>query len=354
MKKLIALLCIVFIVQGCGLFSRETGLEAPSNLRKEGEMVVWDDVEGAQAYQVLRGGSSVQVATSELSVFDLPNGQYEIEVRAIKGDQRSEWTTFSFTIARTLDHPTNLRVQNDTLLWDSPSGYSVFKVMINDDAIEVNEAQFDLSSLEENQLFEIVVKTSHANQLSEASRTVYYHTYKEVKATLEVTYNQAMLRNVSVSLEDIESIEAVLINYQAIDATFSQQILTLPFSELFNLDRSIMHTIDVITEEGRVEIRLEIEYLERPYLRSPRTQMYDRNTDIVYEFELFSGSFNGLSGQDITQSDYTFIEGTLTIKAQFIESLLVANPERSRVIFSYVLETEEGDIFIGYLFIDMP
>ncbi len=354
MKKWMLIVFLLLVLQGCGLFSREETLDAPSQLRKVQETIVWDAVEGAQAYQILRDGLTFQVVNPEYSIFDLPNGSYTIEVRASKGEKRSEWTSFSFTIERTLDHPTNVRIVDQELLWDAPAVYSQFRVTVNETVFHVDEAVFNLVDLDDQALYEITVTTEHLNQLSQPSRTVYFHTYRDVLSTTELTYNQAMLRNVTVELSDVIEIETVLLHHQRLEFSFFNDVLSLAYSDLLNLNPELTYTLDVITPEGRIEIIMDIEYVERPYLMSSRTTQYQTNQNIVYQFELFSGTFNGLSGQDITEADYTFSDGTLTINASFIESLLTANPERTRVIFSYVLETEDGDIFIGYLFIDIP
>ena len=353
MKKLIVVFIMIFVLQGCGLFRRGETLDAPSNIRKVDEVIRWDAVEGARAYRILRDGQTVQVPTNQISIFDLPNGDYTIEIRAIKGDLRSDWTEFSFSINRTLDHPSNVRIEDGVLKWDAPSTYSSFNVLVNDATHSITDLTFDLSGLDSEQLYRLKVQTSHAGSVSAYSSERLYHTFTEVVETKEATFNQAVLRHFGINLTGVTEVDAVILNHRALDFTLGNESIALDYSELINLDLDKVYTIEIITNLGLIEIELSLEYEEKPFLVSSRTMVYVPNEDLVFEFELYGGSFSNLSGQSISSTDYTFEDGILTINAAFIEGILTNDPDRSRVIFSYLLTSEGNDTFIGYLFIEI-
>ena len=353
MKKLIVILMMILVLQGCGLFRRAETLDAPSNVRKVDDLIRWDAVEGARAYRILRDGQTVQVPTNQISIFDLPNGDYTIEIRAVKGDIRSEWVEFSFSINRTLDHPSNVRIEDGILKWDVPNTYSSFNVLVNDATHSITDSTFDLSGLAINNLYRLKVQTAHAGSVSAYSSERLYHTYTDVVETKEATYNQAVLRHFGINLSDVTEVDAVILNNRALDFTLGNESIAVDYADLVNLELDKVYTIEIITNLGLIEIELSLEYEERPFLLSSRTLVYVPNEDLVFEFELYGGSFSNLSGQSISASDYTFENGVLTINADFIEGILSNTPDRTRVIFSYLLTSEDNDTFIGYLFIDI-
>ena len=352
MKKILLIMMLVLILQGCSWFRRETPLEVPSNVRQVEEKIVWDKVEDARVYQVQINGQTRQVSTNEYSIFNLPNGSYEINIRAVSSEKSSEWTTFSLTIARTIDHPKNLSIDGHTLSFEAPSSYASFNVSINGNVTSTTETTFDLSNLSLNELYEIKVQTVIATNTSEYSETIYYAPF-ETKGSLTASYNQALLRNVSINLDSDQEVTHVLFNHHLIDFRQRELTIFMDFNPLLNLEIDNNHTVHLLTETGIIEVDIHIEYEEIPYLISINLATYT-GEDLIFDFDLFGGSFTSLSASvELSDSDYQFESNQLIIRADFFDQLIAREPERTRIVFAYSLTSKDNNTYIGYLFIDL-
>lgn len=90
----------------------------------------------------------------------------------------------------------------------------------------------------------------------------------------------------------------------------------------------------------------------KPYITSQSTVDYS-NQDLGFTFELYNGVFTDISGSEITTEDYVIENSKLTIKSDFIDRILLAEPQKDTIIIGYVL-TSSDEITVGYLFINIP
>ncbi len=110
------------------------------------------------------------------------------------------------------------------------------------------------------------------------------------------------------------------------------------------------HVLSFETEKGIFSIRLNIIDTNRPYMISSSTVFTDFSKDVIVLFELFGGSIQSVSGNDITSSHYSIRNNQLTIKKGFIEQSFTQNPDRETLIIGYTLHVD-SHVVIGYLFI---
>ena len=79
---------------------------------------------------------------------------------------------------------------------------------------------------------------------------------------------------------------------------------------------------------------------------------YIPGRNVIFNFDMEGKEFLSISGNDITEDDYTFNSGVLTIKYSYIERLLQDNPTRERIILDFRLKSGD-DTLINYLVINI-
>jgi len=109
----------------------------------------------------------------------------------------------------------------------------------------------------------------------------------------------------------------------------------------------------LVTDKGNFSLRIEVSDFRLPYLVSPSSFTYVEGTDAVLTFEMYGGSFFGMSGNDITEANYSFSGNQLTIDYDYIIGKFTESPERTALILGYTL-TYPGGATIGYIYIHKP
>ncbi|MFH5882077.1 fibronectin type III domain-containing protein [Liberiplasma polymorphum] len=352
MKKVLLMMILLLLVQGCARESRKE-LEVPKNLRVEEETLVWDAVEGAEYYTLMLNNITYRVEDNVYSTFNLPNGSYNARVKAHLGEASTIYTnTFTFTINRAFEHPKNVYVSGSTLYWDHTAEASSYKVVINDETVDVLSGRtYNLSGLDENNLYTLSVIAVYENGESNESLSVLYHTHFTVIDTIHISVNKNRSTNVSFPVETMVEFDYIYINNTLVNRemfSFVNNTIVIDYTYLLDLNEAL-YTYSLLTSEGRVEVMLNVLDERKPYMTSKNTVTYT-GEDLTFEFELFGGSFGQLSGLTISSEDYTFENNQLTISAAFIESIKSEDPERSTIILSYDLNNEESSV-IGFIFI---
>jgi len=110
------------------------------------------------------------------------------------------------------------------------------------------------------------------------------------------------------------------------------------------------HVLSFETDQGIFTITLTLVNTDRPYMISTSTVFTDFSSDLTFEFELFGGSIQSVSGNEIQSSHYRIKNQQLTIKSQFIEQSFNQDPSRETLIIGYTLQSG-NNIVVGYLFI---
>lgn len=112
-------------------------LSAPQNLRKSGNKVVWDAIDGASKYSVSLNGEQIEVNTAEC---DLPSGGYTVKVKAIGDGVFYEDSVFSAQLTNRVGKPTDLVLEENTLKWKAVSNAVGYVVDINGTQTDVGTA----------------------------------------------------------------------------------------------------------------------------------------------------------------------------------------------------------------------
>ena len=348
MKRLILMILFVFMLVGCQRNNQE--VLSIEDLRYDNGQITWRALDNVRYYSVVISGVSYNTNDAVFDLSDFASGQYTVSVQAymMNGDLVISQAV-AFTLERAFEIPRNLRIEDRVLTWDALDAL-YYTVWLNDAPYEVTDSVFELPVLEEDTLYLITVTATYEHGVSDHSNKRYYHTFNDAYLSQTVTYNRLTETPLYVLLETSDRIEVILseniaIDYQALDT----QLIMIPHGYLRALNQ-VSQRFEMITQVGLVELNVTFVAEEKPYLASNPNVNYIPNQDIELIFELFDGTFEGLSGQGITSKDYTMDGQLLTIHSAFIESILSEQPDRSTIIIGYQLRQRDS-ISIGYIFI---
>jgi len=89
------------------------------------------------------------------------------------------------------------------------------------------------------------------------------------------------------------------------------------------------------TNLGEHFIAIEITTDQKPYVYSDKNVKTDYHNDVVFLFDVQGSEFVSISGDDITEADYIFKDGILTIKNEFIVKFFQENLDKDSIILTY-------------------
>ncbi|MFP4287302.1 MAG: hypothetical protein ACLFRI_06335 [Candidatus Izemoplasmataceae bacterium] len=353
MKKL-WVLGLLFLIIGC-TNETEASLGVPKNIRYENEHLVWDSVPEATYYTISIDGIHYRASESNYDVFNLVNGSYTVRVKAHTDVDESIFSNvFTLVIDRAFDYPKNIRITNNTLHFDGTVDALNYRVYINDLSETISDTTYDLSTLDEDSLYQIQVSALYANGESIKTPVILHHTFSESLDTFEFEINKNRSTDGFINTEVAYAYEYFLFENTVLDEpfiTFESDTMIIDHEFLKSLEAG-SYTITLLLDEGYVLMTMTVLDEERPYMITPNTLPYE-GLDLSFTFELFDGRIDTVSGLDIKEDDYTIEDSTLIISSDFIESVQEDDPDRSTIILSYTLVKDDLTI-VGFIFIELP
>jgi hypothetical protein len=250
--------------------------------------------------------------------------------------------------------PSGIYVEDDTLHFDTVEDALYYTVKINDNIVDIITNSYDISFLEINQSYQISINSNSGEESSEYSSPITYEIYTSSGITIHSTFNINSDYDLIVAFEDQLDLEIHSVKYNNINLSedlysFTNDELIISEEHLKTYTEDII--FDIYTNEGITILNISLEDILKPYLKgqSEIVFMLDSLDDITVVFELCGGSFISLSGFDITEDDYSVVNGVLTINNSYITTVLDSLVEETFML-GYYLEND-SIITIGYLFI---
>lgn len=245
--------------------------------------------------------------------------------------------------------PTNLRYE-DMILFDAVTDATAYVIDLNDEKITITDS-----------FYEVTVPGSYTVRVKAQGEGYQDSLYTE-EMTFIVSYpfqdyafNYSIRSVIDVpvgSVAEANEIAQISFSGNPIDTTaysFTNRFLTLKSSYLTTLPIG-EQILTVTTDIGSFQISINIFDTSKPYMMSKSEVFTDFSNDVVFIYDLFGGSISGLTGNNITSSDYSIRNNTLTISKTFIESVFSLEPTRETLILEYTLESG-NNVVIGYIFI---
>lgn len=340
MKRILILLTI-FILYGCQSNKIEI-LNPPNNLRyvMSTNTISWDHIDGAFAY-ILSVNDVLYDVEGNTFVVNLPSGKYKIKVRAQYESGLSRFTVpidieivkneiFDYTISDSLSFSP---IEGATSY--SLKIYNVFlNEIIYDDYIT---SPYDLTTLMgSNFRFELKAYFL-SNVIANTTFIVDFtpNTYTKDSTEFIININEPII---SLYLDNAR------IDTENYIQTTTEIIFLSDYLE------ALEDGIYVLKLQGTVVLYkyLMITSYEKPVLVSSNNLTYD-GEELTFTFDLKGGSFEGIAANPkLTESDYTFTGNTLIINKSYFDKVLLENPSRKSIIFSYVISNGPNTV-IGYI-----
>jgi hypothetical protein len=249
-----------------------------------------------------------------------------------------------------LHTPTNLRIYEDMVSFDSVDFATSYVIEINGEEIEITDTYYSLIGYG---TFNVRVKAKAEGYIDSTytriSSFVWLDDYQDV------SLNYSIHRSTDLFIYDFDEMTYV-ISLISRDISIDQQDYYLDDDKLYFTSDYLQslslgsYTFEIYMSKGKFNITITIIDTELPYMTSHNTVTYD-DQDMTFIFELFGGSITSLSGNDISIADYTIIGEELVIKRAYINQYFISNPEETTLSIKYNLQLGNSFVF-GYLFIE--
>jgi hypothetical protein len=249
-----------------------------------------------------------------------------------------------------LHTPTNLRIYEDMVSFDSVDFAMSYVIEINGEEIEITDTYYSLIGYG---TFNVRVKAKAEGYIDSTytriSSFVWLDDYQDV------SLNYSIHRSTDLFIYDFDEMTYV-ISLISRDISIDQQDYYLDDDKLYFTSDYLQslslgsYTYEIYVSKGKFNITIMIIDTELPYMTSHNTATYD-DQDMTFIFELFGGSITSLSGNDISIADYTIIGEELVIKRAYINQYFISNPEETSLSIKYNLQLGNSYVF-GYLFIE--
>ncbi|GEM_PF-4617054 len=166
--------------------------------------------------------------------------------------------------------------------------------------------------------------------------------------------NQAPTRDLSVevgaTVETIQEIDAETLTLEEDDVQLEGTQLIIAQSVFEGVDVED-ERLSITTEAGIIELTLDTTDKNNPHFICDTSATY-QGEDLTFEVEPLEGELSAIDNA-ITEEEYHYDNGTLTLEASYFEALLEDEPDRETIMLG-VQFTQDGDTTITYLFIDLP
>lgn len=381
MKKALKTIGIVFLslfIASCSQNPQDTSfrLQTPTNLKVDRNILTFNAVENASGY--ILSINSINHKTTETSYTFEEDGDYVVRIQALSGDDAYQDSLFSDALVfkvRFLKYPEDIQILNNQVYFEQDEDAQSYDVEINGEVYNTLE---DLPPYLEPGVYDIRVKARSdiyneseyspmvTIKLDENSRIRSEHQYfYSIHSSFELpiyTYPYPGLGPIKVHQtdgfkENYQLLETLTerMDYYALQNTiyFSTTYMNY-MKSLFKEDqfqRQVILTFEVNTNLGDHFITISIDDMKKPYSYNGNVQKSNFKDDVTFKFETFDYEFVGIKGYLISDDDYTYKDGILTISADFINK--VYSQSRSSLqlkfvaLFKHEKENYEYPIFIA-------
>lgn len=213
MKKVLSLITLIllsFILVSC-IGKKE--LSRPENLIVNKNVITFNEVEEATSYVIKLNSREVRVTNNSYTITD--EGHYKVSVKAVAKRQiDSKYTEEVDTIVKFLDIPTNIRIKEQRVVFDSVKDASSYNLYIDGNLITLNSNQSEVLEVGTYNIKVQAVSDLYVN--SEYSELKKYEV--KVLEVIDLTYSKA--NNSDLLLFEINNNEYIL--YSDDDLVFDE------------------------------------------------------------------------------------------------------------------------------------
>jgi len=341
-KALIILVFVLFTSFGCqnNQTTKLKQLDQPNNLKVEGILVSWSEVDNAESYQVFLNGEYISTADNYYLIDE--EGEYEVYVVA-KAENFDD-SIASLVLSVEIDFNNSVRFEisideeNKLIEWNEVDSIENYMVFINGEAHIVETNQYSYADNEPG-LLSFRVQGIYPIGETDVSEVIYLeHNLEEINLLFQ--YSKFSEQNILLLNENIHDV--ILLDENKRKLNISQVIEVNQYFEIksdyiLSLDKDII-ILFLYSDEYKFTIKISINEKTIPYLISSSKVYTNGLEDIVIQFELFDGYIKQITGDNLT-ADYYLIQDNLLIMEK--EFIVESFSDNSEISLTYVLEDKE-------------
>lgn len=343
MKKQIIFIFFILFLTSCG--GKSLPITTPSNINYHNELLTWDAVPEATGYQCIIDSFVYEVSDTYFDTSVLPMGIHDVKIITVIGSRYSEPSeNYTFTIIRDLVPPSNIHIEEDTLLWDAVPLVIGYIVEINGIQENVKVTSFSLSDLPRNAFYDITVTSIYTNNcFSHPSSIFSYHTFIDAFEVWEYAYHKGQEAPLTIDLRTLSSAVIALHDEEdeelpSDDVVIGDDEITITstFLESYSYGE---YTYSLFTSEGKIIIHLTIGDARKPHIIGTGDYTFQPSTPIISTFELYDGQIIGIVGGTIGEGDYVIEGNTLTLLSDYLDREF-SSTSRNLLLLSITIESE--------------
>ena len=336
-KRISLITFLLFILVGC---VDKSILNTPENLRFEDGFLKWSEVDNAEHYVLDFYGETKLAYNHTFDLKNYPTGNYTVRIASFSNGKLSSYSepiSFQLIQNEVIDI---IDINEEQISWMIHSGLDYQINVINPENQSIIKTEntdlnrFIYNTLEDGLYdIEIIALLGETEVTSKTIRVLKgdYIYVKDVGIILDlegptdIYFEDTKLESgIDYEIDEYGLIlDAEAINVLA--ETFDGVLITLKY------DVDVYMYVSLIT-------------IEKPIMVSSNTTTY-KGSDVTFEFDLKGGIFESLSGIDLEETDYTFIDNILTIKASYIEKMIQKYPDSHTIFLTYFMSNSPHVVF---------
>jgi|GEM_PF-3415835 len=341
-----------------------TTLPTVLNMTLQNGVLTWSEVANATSYSLTLVVEQIPFPESEIIVnepsytlVDVPFGNLTVIIQAFNENTPiSTPTEFRFVYHPLLVAPSIISIENGMLKWNAvqhATGYTIYLGSHPAVSVLAETLEVEIDSLLDPLLeYSITIVTKFQSWESPPSQPILYSRTFEHIQTINFTFSKA---DGQTFMYDFQNLELEILQLEGNlelseeDYTFEEGVLTILQSFFDTLEYGEYQVL-IYANIGLIHLNIQIVDTRKPYMVSSSQIYVSLGQSATLEFVLYDGEIGSVSGNDITEEDYTIEGSTLIINGEYIQRIFTRDPERTVLILGYTL-TANQHITIGYLFI---
>jgi hypothetical protein len=324
-------------------------LTTPTELSIDQTMLMWDSVFHATAYEVSINEDVTIVEDNYIVIED--EGTYSVSIVAIADGfiDSNPSETFEFTIDYDNDFTIDITTdeENKRLTWESVDDAIHYRIYINGTSYDTEQTEFSYADIDSG-LLKISIQGIYPIGMTSVSEIRYIeHNLNETKV-LSFQYSRYSTQNIMILNESITEFDLFDQNNQLLNQDdlieINDYIEIKSEYILSQLEEQVVFYLYSGLDKYQITITLNDKTV--PYIISSSKITVDGSNDIIFQFELFEGSFRQIGSTGITDDDYEINEQLLTIDQVFLETRF---EEVDRISINYAID--DVSIIVGVIMI---
>ncbi|MFO7970050.1 MAG: hypothetical protein R6U15_08095 [Candidatus Izemoplasmatales bacterium] len=315
-------------------------LDTPTNINIEGVMVSWDEVDGASSYDIYLNEDIFNVTSNYYLIEE--EGSYDIKVIA-KGEGYldslpSEILTATIAYEDNVNY--NIVISEELISWDEIVDASEYNIYINGEVFRTSNTEFSFADINGGLLVINIQAVYPLGQANISDNEIVEH---NIETTRNRYYQYSTNSTQNILIMDLAIEEEVSITNASGDLLDNNDILAknnfyeIKSDYILNQEDDNIH-LYLYYGNKKSEVIINVSEKVAPYIISSTLVYTNGEEDIKLQFELFTGDFRQISGEDLESEDYSIEDNILTIYASYIDSRFQTETDFT---INYALETDE-------------